>query len=207
MKHGKIFFISGPSGVGKGTLIRIFKEKFQEDFVFPPSCTTRDPRPGEVDGETYYFITKEEFEKRIENDEFLEYAQVHNGNYYGTLKEKLVKPALQGKNVIREFDVQGFTQARERLDRDLYTSIFFMPDFDLSILIKRIKGRAPMTDEEVEQRHESMKKELAKSDIYDHLLYTTDQDIPGNVVKLENIIFNEIIDHEEKREKKRLCID
>lgn len=194
MKHGKIFFISGPSGVGKGTLIRILKEKYGKEFVFPPSCTTRAPRPGEVDGETYYFISHEEFEKRIASDEFLEYAQVHNGNYYGTLKEKLVTPALEGKNVIREFDVQGFTQARERLDRDLYTSIFLLPDFPLEVLIRRIKGRSPMSEEEVAQRHESMKKEIARSDIYDHLLYTEDQNIPENIIRLENIIWGELRD-------------
>ena len=82
--RGKIFFFSGPSGVGKGTLINHLRET-RTDFVFPPSCTTRDPRPGEIDGETYYFITKQEFEAKIKAGDFLEYAHVHGDTYYGTL--------------------------------------------------------------------------------------------------------------------------
>ena len=151
--HGKIFFISGPSGVGKGTLIGMLKEKYKDQYLFPPSCTTRDPRPGEVDGETYYFISKEEFKQRIEDGEFLEYAQVHNGNYYGTLKQRLVDPIKDGYIVIREFDVQGYMQAKERLPRESFTSMFLMPDGDLNILVERIQKRAPISALAVSYTH------------------------------------------------------
>lgn len=172
---GHIYFISGPSGVGKGTVIDLLRTRHPE-FVFPPSCTTRDPRPGEKEGETYFFITKDEFKAKIEAGEFLEYAIVHGGNYYGTLKHKLLDPALAGKTVIREFDVQGFSQARKLLDRHLYTSIFIRPEGDnLDQLVERIQARAPISDEEVSKRVESMKKELDSAHIYDHQIISQDR--------------------------------
>jgi len=169
--NGKIFFISGPSGVGKGTLIDFLRKKYSDAWVFPPSCTTRDPRPGEKEGETYFFISLEEFEKRIAAGDFLEYAQVHNGHFYGTLRHKLVDPAeKEGKVVIREFDVQGFDQARKKLPRDLYVSIFLKPFESIDYLMERIRKRAPISDEETKKRAESMNREMQMSHIYDHIL-------------------------------------
>ncbi len=180
-KRGKIFFFSGPSGVGKGTLINYLRET-KTDWVFPPSCTTRAPRPREKDGETYFFITKEEFEQRIEAGEFLEYAHVHGETYYGTLKDKILEPIKAGQIVIREFDVQGFSQARERLDREDFVSIFLRPADSMDTLVKRIKERAPITEEELEKRMKSMEKELELSDIYDYQIFSED----GNLDKLFN---------------------
>lgn len=178
-KRGKIFFFSGPSGVGKGTLINHLRET-RSDFVFPPSCTTRAPRPGEVEGETYYFITKAEFEQKIEAGDFLEYAHVHGETYYGTLKQKIMAPVEAAKIVIREFDVQGFSQARERLDRQDFVSIFLRPAEDLDTLVRRIKERAPISDEELEKRIASMEKELLSADMYDYQIFSED----GNLSKL-----------------------
>lgn len=166
---GKIFFFSGPSGVGKGTLIKSLKAKYPQ-LLFPPSCTTRDPRPGEVDGETYFFITKEEFRARIKEDEFLEYAEVHNGNLYGTLREKIVTPQQRGRIVIREFDVQGFMAAKKVLPRDAYIGIFINPEGGVTELVQRIKGRAPITADELSSRVESMKNEFAQMHHYDYEL-------------------------------------
>ena len=122
---GKIFFISGPSGVGKGTVIDLLRQRHPE-FAFPPSCTTRDPRPGEVEGETYFYLTMEAFEARIEAGDFLEYADVH-GRKYGTLRAPLVDGVEAGKTVIREFDVQGYLQARERLPREYFCLLYTSP--------------------------------------------------------------------------------
>lgn len=164
---GKIIFISGPSGVGKGTVIQMLRERHPE-FVFPPSCTTRQPRPGEIDGVTYYFISPESFENRIESGEFLEYAQVHGNHMYGTLKTPLVEAVESGKTAIREFDVQGYLQAIERLPRVYYTSIFLVPAEDEVDLVRRIRERAPITDDEVAQRVESMRREIEQNKHYDH---------------------------------------
>ncbi|NCP67882.1 guanylate kinase [bacterium] len=179
--RGKIFFFSGPSGVGKGTLINYLRET-KTDWIFPPSCTTRAPRPGEIDGETYFFITKEEFEARIKKGDFLEYAHVHGDTYYGTLKAEILEPIAEGKTVIREFDVQGFSQARERLDRNDFVSIFLRPAEDLDTLVRRIKERAPITEEELAKRVNSMEKELELADIYDYQIFSED----GNLEKLFN---------------------
>lgn len=177
--RGRIFFFSGPSGVGKGTLINHLRAT-EPDWVFPPSCTTRAPRPGEIEGETYYFITKEAFETRIQKGDFLEYAHVHGQTYYGTLKDKILAPISEGKIVIREFDVQGFSQVRKRLDRSDFVSVFLRPAEDLDTLVRRIKERAPISDSELKKRIVSMEKELALADIYDYQIFSED----GNLEKL-----------------------
>ncbi|MCF7831012.1 guanylate kinase [Candidatus Gracilibacteria bacterium] len=184
---GKIFFISGPSGVGKGTLINALRER-HKNWEFPPSCTTRDPRPGEIDGKTYFFVSREEFEKKIDEDEFLEYATVHQGNLYGTLWKPLVEGAKKGKIVVREFDVQGFRQMREKLPRDLYTSIFLKPDGGIDTLVERIRDRAPITETELARRIESMQKEFAMEKMYDHTVISTDGEIEQMVEDAEKII-------------------
>lgn len=189
--RGKIFFFSGPSGVGKGTLIGMLKER-HPDWLFPPSCTTRDPRPGEVDGETYLFISHEEFDRRIEAGEFLEWAEVHGGNRYGTLKERLVNPIREGHVVIREFDVQGFLQARERLNREDFVSIFIAPEHGEQELIDRILKRAPMPEEEIERRMVSTRKELAKSGEYDYVLLSRENQLDRLLSEAEEIIAAEL---------------
>jgi guanylate kinase len=186
---GKIFFFSGPSGVGKGTLIRALKER-HPDWVFPPSCTTRAPRPGEKEGETYFFVSKESFQKKKEAGEFLEWAEVHEGNLYGTLKAPLLDPVKNGKIVIREFDVQGFASAREKLDRAVYESFFIRPDKGVEQLIDRIHRRAPMSDEELHRRIISMKREFEYAHLYDHQIYSVENKIPEMIEAVEEVIKN-----------------
>lgn len=187
MSQGKIFFISGPSGVGKGTVINHLREK-HKNWVFPPSCTTRSPRPGEVEGETYFFISREEFLQKIEADEFLEHAEVHGGNLYGTLKLPLIQGVEKGKTVVREFDVQGFIQAREALPKEYYESIFLKPAEGVDVLINRIRHRAPISDEEIARRMESMKQEMKLESEYDHVVLSQQGKIEEMVREVESII-------------------
>lgn len=185
--RGRIFFFSGPSGVGKGTLISALKER-HPDWVFPASFTTREPRPGEKDGETYFFISQEKFREKILNGDFLEYAEVHGGNFYGTDKQKLLEPLKEGKTVIREFDVQGFEAARKKLDRKDYFSIFVKPGGGIDELVQRIKDRAPISDQELQKRINSMEREFALSDIYDEFVYSHDGEILKMIETTEDII-------------------
>lgn len=173
--NGKIFFISGPSGVGKGTLINALREQ-HPDWLFPVSCTTREPRPGEHDSQTYHFISHEEFSAQATAGAFLEHAVVHGGHSYGTLKAPLIEGVEAGKVVIHELDVQGFFQAREVLPPNDYRSIFLVPADEPERLMKRVQERAPTTNAEIAQRTASLKTELGYANQYDHQI----QSIEGN---------------------------
>jgi len=183
----KIFFISGPSGVGKGTLIAELRKKFP-NFFFPPSCTTREMRPGEVDGKTYFFVSRAEFLRRIDRGEFLEWARVHGGNFYGTLKKPILSAIEKGQNVIREFDVQGFDSAKKILPREIYCGIFLRPADSIEKLVERISARAPISDEEISARIFSMKKELAAAKNYDAEILSENGEIEKMVAAAEKII-------------------
>lgn len=149
--------ILGSSGSGKGTVLHALRKNHSE-FVFPVSCTTRAPRPGEKDGEVYYFISKEEFKKRIDAGDFLEYAVVHEDNYYGTLKSEILKPIEDGRVVVREVDVQGLRAIRELLPKEKFSSIFLTVS-GWDTLRHRILKRSELPEEELERRRESFMKE------------------------------------------------
>lgn len=188
-KQGKLFLILGPSGSGKGTLINELKQKYSE-YVFPISMTSRKMREGETDGDVYHFITKKEFEKKIEKGEFLEWAVVHQDNYYGTLKKPILEGLEQGKVVIRELDIQGFESVRDILDRDQFVSIFIMPK-SLENLIARITKRSKISAEEVEKRIESAKIEIKKSKECDYIIPNSDGKLAESVEAAVEIIENE----------------
>ena len=156
--NGKIILIIGPSGVGKGTMLKILKKKHPEIF-FPISATTRAPRLQEKDGENYYFLTKTAFEEKIKNNEFLEYAWVHNSEYYGTLKQPIFKALEDGKTVVREVDYQGFLTIRKIIPEKVLRSIFLLPP-SVEILKNRIKARSNISEEGLKKRIESLKEEL-----------------------------------------------
>ena len=105
MRKGNLIVISGPSGAGKGTICKELLKR-EDNLYISVSATTRSPREGEVHGVNYYFLTKEEFKKKVDNNEFLEWAEVH-GNYYGTPKFNVEEMINEGKNIILEMDVQG----------------------------------------------------------------------------------------------------
>lgn len=140
-----------PSGSGKGLLINHIKQTVP-DVHFAISCTTRDPRPGERDGEAYYFISKDEFTQRIKDDQFLEWAEF-SGNCYGTLKSEILDPLRAGKIVLREVELQGILAIRELIP-DEHRTIVYIDAGPWEILERRIIARAPMSDEHLRLREE-----------------------------------------------------
>jgi guanylate kinase len=154
---GKVFVITGPSGVGKGTLIEQLLERVPE-LELSTSATTREPRAGEVDGRDYFFLTPEEFRRRLEAGDFLEHAS-YSGNYYGTLREEVERRLAEGQSVVLEIEVQGARQVRDALGEDAVL-IFIAPP-DEKVLRERLVGRGTDSPEDIEQRLRTAEVELA----------------------------------------------
>ena len=161
-KKGTLFVFSGPSGVGKGTLNAKLFEEFGEQIAFSVSATTRAPREGEIDGTHYFFISKQEFENRVANNEFLEHAE-YAGNCYGTPKSYVANLLDQGKNVLLEIEVQGAMQVKERMPECV--SVFILPP-SFEELERRLRGRGTETEEKILARLETARKELEYAPAY-----------------------------------------
>lgn len=146
---GKLVLVVGASGSGKGVLIKHAVELHPE-IVFPISCTTRSMRPGEVDGVQYYFLSKETFLSRIEEGDFLEWAE-YSGNYYGTLKSEVLPALEKGPLVLAEIEVQGARQVREILPPESLV-IIYIDAGPWEDLARRIQARAPIGEEDLEAR-------------------------------------------------------
>jgi len=167
---GAILVLSGPSGAGKSTILKEIMDDIGECY-FSISTTTRPIRTGEVDGVDYHFVTKEEFQKDIDDDMFLEYANVH-GNYYGTSIRPVKKALKDGKLVIFDIDVQGNTVVTNRLG-DITTSVFISPP-TLSALKERLEGRETDTQEVINNRLKMAKREIQRISEYDYLIINDD---------------------------------
>ena len=187
MKEGKLIVISGPSGAGKGTVIKKYLEKHPEDEL-SVSMTSRPMRDNDIANVTYYFKTKEEFEKAILNGELLEYA-MYNGNYYGTPKNEVEKRIKKGINVILEIEVVGAMNVKKMMG-DKCTLIFIMPP-SMEELKERLMNRGTDSMESIKGRLDIAKKEIKESKKYDFKLVNDDLD--KAVSELEDIIKNNII--------------
>lgn len=187
MKKGFLLVISGPSGVGKGTVLHDLMNT-QKNLVYSVSVTTRKQRPGEIEGVSYFFKSHEEFEKMIEEDKFLEFAKVHD-NYYGTPKEFVEEKINEGKIVILEIDVQGALNVKKNIDNGVY--IFLAPP-SLSELKNRIVNRGTETESDINLRMSNAKKELSYIKNYDYLVVNDHLNSAINLV-------NEIINAEKHR--------
>ena len=186
MKRGLLIIMSGPSGVGKGTI----REKAMEDkslnLFYSVSMTTRKPRPGEVDGREYYFVSKEEFQRNIDNGNLLEWAEFV-GNRYGTPRDKVEKMRDEGQNVLLEIDVNGTSQVLSKLDKNDVISVFIAPP-SLEELEARIRGRSTETDEVIKNRLAQASRELAQKDQYRFVVINDDLDTA--VEDFKKIILN-----------------
>ena len=165
MKKGFLLVISGPSGVGKGTVLHDLMNT-QKNLVYSVSATTRDKRDGEIEGVSYFYKSHEEFKQMIDDDQFLEYAHVHN-NYYGTPKEFVENKINDGKIVVLEIDVQGAVNVKRNTDNAVF--IFLAPP-SLSELKNRIVGRGTETENDINLRMKNARKELEYIKYYDYLV-------------------------------------
>ena len=168
-RQGILFVISAPSGTGKSTLCENLRAT--PDFIYSVSCTTRSPRPGEVDGTDYHFLTREDFLDKIERGEMLEYAQVH-GNYYGTLKASVKEALTHGTDVLLDIDVQGAATIRKTEDamlRGSLVDVFIMPP-TLEELEKRLRKRGTESEEQVQQRMRTGREELKLWPLYKYTI-------------------------------------
>ena len=162
MKKGLLFVISGPSGTGKGTVMKHLLET--GEYFYSVSATTRAPRPEDKEGVTYYFVTREAFEEKIASGEMLEYAE-YSGNYYGTPKSAVEKALSEGKNVILEIETKGALQVREKMPEAVL--IFILPP-DIKTLRARLEGRGTESAEVIDLRMAQVKREVALVGSYDY---------------------------------------
>lgn len=171
MKKGLLIILSGPSGVGKGTVRKQIQKYNAIDFVYSVSMTTREPRNREVNGIDYYFVSKEEFQANIDKGNFLEWAEFV-GNRYGTPKDKVEELRNQGKNVFLEIEIKGATQVLEnvRKDHDNRVISFFLMPPNLSDLEERIRKRKSESEEIIQERLQKGAKEMTMTQNYDHII-------------------------------------
>ena len=179
---GNLYIIAGCSGVGKGTLLKLFLQK-NPQLKLSVSCTTRKPREGEVHGKNYFFISVEEFKKNIENNEFLEWAQF-SGNYYGTQKQYIEEKLNKGIDVILEIEVQGAKQVKEKMPEA--TSIFIMPP-SIEALEARLRGRHTESEEAIQRRLNEANREIEAGKSFDYRVINDDlEEALNNLQKIFN---------------------
>ena len=169
VRKGMLLVISGPSGTGKGTLIKRLMEE-DDSLVFSVSATTRAPRPGEIDGVHYHFVTNEQYDALVAENAFVEYANVH-GNRYGTLRSEVYERLQRGENVVLDIDVQGalnvIASEKEKV------SVFILPP-SLKVLRERLTGRGTETQEAIERRLQNALWEISQKDHYEYKVINDD---------------------------------
>jgi guanylate kinase len=181
----KVFVITGPSGVGKGTLISGLRERVP-GLELSVSATTRGPRPGEVDGRDYHFLEPEEFDRRAREGAFLEHA-TYGGNRYGTLRSEVERTLAESHSVLLEIEVQGARQVRAAMPEAV--SIFIAPP-DPSVLRRRLEGRAADSPEVIERRLRIAEEELEARNEFTHKL--VNDDASRAIEELEGIVRREL---------------
>ncbi len=166
MNHrGMLLVVSAPSGAGKTTIVKEVLRQYPS-FGFSVSATTRDKRPGEVDGRDYHFLTRKEFEDRIARGELVEYEEIYS-NYYGTLKSEVENSLRRGKDIVFDVDVNGGLSIKSRFPEAV---IIFVKPPSVEILRRRLEGRGSETKEQIERRMGRVEMELEKGGQYDYII-------------------------------------
>lgn len=178
---GNLFVVSGPSGAGKGTLLSQVIERIPDAWV-SVSATTRSPRPGEIEGVHYFFLDTDHFKSLVEQDGFLEWAQVHD-NYYGTLKQSVIDHMNAGDQVVLEIDVQGALQVRKALPE---AHLVFIEPPSLEELERRLRQRGTETEDVISSRMKTAEVELAQKMEYD--VQVVNNDLERAVDELVEVI-------------------
>ena len=168
MNKGLMLVVSGPAGSGKGTVNAHLLAT--GDFVYSVSATTREPRPGEIDGVNYHFITKDDFVSRIENGDMLEYTE-YCGNYYGTPRKEAEEVLASGKNLILEIEVEGAENVKRKFP-DAVLVLLLPPSY--AVQEQRLRGRGTETEEKITQRLARAKEEIYHAESYDYVVYNYD---------------------------------
>ncbi len=181
MRTGNLFIVSGPSGAGKGTLVRAVLDRVP-DVWLSVSATTRSPRPGERDGVHYFFLTPEEFERRVREGEFLEWAEVH-GNRYGTLRSAVEQKVAEGRQVVLEIDPQGAMQVKQQMPGSV---LVFVDAPTIDELRRRLASRGSETRDQIETRMQTAMQELELAGMYDFVI--TNDDISRATDEIVGII-------------------
>ena len=176
MRKGKMLIVSAPSGSGKSTIVQWLMQEHPElKLYFSISCTSRAPRGTEQDGVEYFFLTPEEFKDKIAKNEFLEYEEVYENRFYGTLKQQVERQREAGQNVVFDVDVKGGVNIKKYYG-DEALSLFILPP-SVEELRKRLIGRATDTPEAIEQRLAKAEYELTFASQFDHVIVNDDLEI------------------------------
>jgi guanylate kinase len=180
-----LVIISGPSGVGKDTIIDALRQRPHDpDYHYVVTCTTRAPRPGETDGVSYHFIDRERFEALRERGELLEANQVHD-NWYGTPRDEVRRALAEGRDVILKIDVQGAQQVKERVEEAVL--VFIVPP-SMETLFERLRARATESADELEIRQRNAAIELARQEDYDYVVTNETGQVERTAARIDQII-------------------
>lgn len=177
----KLYVISGSSGVGKGTVLKGFLNQ-NPHFMLSISCTTRSPRQGEIDGVNYFFLTKEDFQKCIDDNKFLEWAEFA-GNRYGTKKKYINQCLEEGKDIILEIDTKGALQVKKQMPSAVL--IFIAPP-SIKALEERLRGRHTEDEATIQKRLNEVKEELKRAESFDYKIIN--DDLQNAIKELEKIV-------------------
>lgn len=200
-KKGILLVVSGFSGAGKGTIMKRLLEKHADDYALSVSATTRKPRPGEVHGREYFFVTKDEFEQMISDNQLIEYAQ-YVENYYGTPRKYVEDQLESGKSVILEIEIQGALKVKEKFPE---TKLFFITTPSANILKERLTGRGTETLDVIDARLSRAYEESMGMENYDYLVIN--DDLETAVDEIHGIIQNECDNNSSMNESNRMSVN